>query len=219
MTNELNMTYNSQREDLVIPEYGRNVQMLINYAKTIEDPAYRQAFVERLVRLMHQMHPQNKNIEDYIDKLWNHVFRIANFDLEVTPPNGIKPTPENVYKKPEKVEYPQMDTKYKHYGNNVQRLIEKALSMEKGPKRQAFVSVIGNYMKLAYKTWNKEHYVSDEIIKNDLESLSDGELVLKDNTSLDTLSNSNRRRKRPSNNQNNNRGEHRRRNSYHRKRK
>ena len=192
------MEYNSAREDLIIPEYGRNVQKLINHAKTIEDPAFRQKFVEAVVDLMQQMHPQSRNIDDYRDRLWKHVFRIAKYELDVTPPSGQKPRPEDSRKRPEKVAYPVMEAKFRHYGHNVQQLIKKALSMPEGPKRDGFVAVIGSYMKLAYRTWNKEHYVSDDIIKGDLESLSNGQLSLDDNASIDHLSGSGRRRKRAS---------------------
>lgn len=192
---ELNMDYNSQRDELVIPEYGRNVQKLIRHAKTIEDPAKRQEFVEKVVDLMLQMHPQSRNMDDYRDKLWKHVFIIAEFELDVNPPSGRKPTREEVSKKPERVEYPVIEARFRHYGHNVQVLIKKALSMPQGPKREAFVGVIGNYMKLAYKTWNKEHYVSDEIIKGDLQTLSGGQLELHEDASLDNLTNANRRRK------------------------
>ncbi len=191
------MEYNSAREDLIIPEYGRNVQKLINYAKTIEDPDYRQKFVESVVDLMQQMHPQSRNIDDYRDRLWKHVFRIAKYELDVIPPSGKKPSPEDSRKRPEKVDYPVMEAKFRHYGHNVQQLIKKALSMPEGPKRDGFVAVIGSYMKLAYRTWNKEHYVSDDVIKTDLESLSNGELTLDDSASIDQLSSS-RRRKRAS---------------------
>jgi hypothetical protein len=191
------LEYNSARENLVIPEYGRNVQKLIDYAKTIEDPKYRQAFVEKIVDLMQQMHPQARNMDDYREKLWKHVYRIADYDLDVTPTDGSPIKKSEVEKRPEMIDYPEFEAKYRHYGHNVQRLIKKALSMEPGPKKDGFVAVIGSYMKLAYRTWNKEHYVSDDIIKSDLESLSNGKLALKDSVSIDNLSHSNRRRKRP----------------------
>lgn len=196
----LDMEYNSQREKLVIPEYGRNIQKLINYAKTIDDPAKKQRFVEEIVDLMQQMNPQSRNLDDYREKLWKHVFRIADYELDgVVPPNGDVPKPEQAYKKPDPVEYPESTAKFRHYGSNVQRLIKKALEMPEGPKREGFVRVIGSYMKLAYRTWNKEHYVSDDIIKNDLQTLSNGKLSLDDDTSIDQLTDSNRRRSSGSN--------------------
>jgi len=211
MTQEAHsMAYNSSREILVMPEYGRNIQLLVEYAKTIEDKEYRYAFADKILDLMNQMHPQNRNIEDYRTKLWRHLYQIANFELDVIPPDGLIPTREEVYKKPDKVPYPKSDAKYRHYGNNVSQLIKKALSMEPGPKKQGFVAVIGSYMKLAYKTWNKDLYVSDEIIKNDLFSLSNGELKIEDHVPIDNLShsnnsnNNNRRRSSNSNTRRNN---------------
>lgn len=206
------LEYNSERSLLIIPEYGRNVQKLIRHGKHIEDDAKRQAYMEEIVDLMLQMSPQSKNLEDFKDRLWKHVFRIGGYDLEVMPPNGVKPTPEDEQKKPEMVGYVNTGTRFRHYGHHVQTLIEKARSMEKGPIREGFVEVIGNYMKMAYKTWNREHYVSDDTIIQDLESLSEGELQLKEDASLDTLANANRRKKKSSsnnyskNNKSNNKG-------------
>ena len=193
-----NMEYNSEKDNLIIPEYGRNVQMLIEHAKTIENNEMRQAFVEKIVDLMHQMHPQNRNIDDYRSKLWKHIFRIAKYEIDVIPPNGEIPTPETDLKKPEKVEYPASNAEFRHYGNNVQILIDKALKMEEGTKKDGFVSVIGAYMKMAYRTWNKEFYVSDEIIKQDLFNMSQGKLAIDEATSLDGLTNANKRKRKPS---------------------
>lgn len=190
----LDLEYNSQREDLVIPEYGRHVQKLIDYSKTIEDDKKQAAFIEEIVDLMMQIHPQSRSIEDYREKLWKHIYRIAKFELDAIPPSGIKPKPEDTAKKPEPVGYPYFEAQYRHYGHNVQKLIQKAMTMPPGPKRDGFVVVIGSYMKLAYKTWNKEHYVSDDIIKSDLEALSNGQLVLTDDASFDNLTAARRRK-------------------------
>lgn len=174
----LDMEYNSQMEELIMPEYGRNVQRLIFYAKTIKDPDHRQRFVEQIIRLMFQMQPQNRTIDEIRDKLWKHLYRIAQYDIEVTPPSGIIPTPEAAMKRPDKVDVPHQELRFRHYGSGVQKLIRKALEMEPGPKRDGLVAVIASYMKLAYRTWNKEHFVSDDVIKADLEIISGGKLVL-----------------------------------------
>ncbi|MFN7116919.1 MAG: DUF4290 domain-containing protein [Saprospiraceae bacterium] len=191
---ELQLEYNSQREELVIPEYGRHVQKLIEHAKTIENVEMQRAFVDEVVNLMMQIHPQSRNVEDYREKLWKHAYRIANYELKAAPPSGSIPRPEDATKKPDRVGYPLSEAQFRHYGHNVQNLIKKALSMPEGPKRDGFVAVIGSYMKLAYKTWNKEHYVSDDIIKGDLETLSNGQLILEENTSFDSLAAARRRK-------------------------
>lgn len=185
---EFDMTYNTQKDHLVIAEYGRNVQLLIEHAKTIEDPKERQEFAEAIIQLMDRMVPQNKGVDEDNEKLWRHLLRIANYELDVTPPSGSVYTREEAMKKPERVDYPHQNRRLRHYGSNVHKLIEKALTIEDDEKRAGFAYIIGSYMKLAYKTWNKEHYVSDDIIKEDLESLSGGKLKLEDEASFKTPS-------------------------------
>jgi len=206
---EFELEYNSSRENLTIPEYGRNVQNLINYAKGIENDEERQIFVEKVVRLMLQLNPHSKNLDDVREKIWLHVFRIADYDLNVTPPKGISVSPEMKRKKPEIVPYPPNQMRFRHYGGNVHAMIKRALEMEDGYIKDSFVEVIGSYMKMAYRTWNTEHFVSDDVIIDDLESLSNGELVLTDSAEINGLAQANRRRRRPDNNndrRNNNRG-------------
>lgn len=194
------MTYNSAKDNLTIPEYGRHVQLLVDHARTIEDDALRQRFAERIIRLMMQMVPQNRNIEDYRGKLWRHLYRIAENDLRVTPPDDIRiPADVSGRLHPEQVAYPESGAKYRHYGHNVQTMIKKAIAMEDGPKKDGYVAAIAAYMKLAYKTWNQEHYVSDEVIKADLKTLSKGALVIPEEQSLDNLVNKNAHRRRNSN--------------------
>ncbi len=196
--NNIGMEYNSNREDLTIPEYGRNVQKLINHAKTIEDRGMRQAFVEKVIDLMQQMHPQSRSIEDYRERLWKHVFRIADYELDVDWPYGEQPTREESEKRPDSIPYPVVEAKYRHYGHNVQELIKKAREIPAGPKQDGFAATIASYMKLAYKTWNKEHYVSDETIKGDLKRLSGGEITIDEDENIENLTkgggNNNRRR-------------------------
>lgn len=179
--------YNSSQSQITITEYGRNVQKLVEHAKSIVNPAERQAFAERIIWLMQQISPQSRNVEDYREKLWKHLFRIADYGLEVNPPEGIVVKPEDAKKHPDKVPYPESQAQFRHYGHNVQRMIQQALEMPDGPKKDGFIAVIGAYMKLAYKTWNREHYVSDEVIKSDLANLSGGQIVIDDSISLDDL--------------------------------
>ncbi len=205
------MTYNSEKELLTMPEYGRNIQLLVLHAREIEELEQKQAFIERIVDLIQQMHPQTKNVEDYRTKIWKHVFRIAEYELEgvVVPTTGEAPNKEADNVKPETIPYPKSDTRFRHYGNNVNKLIQKALEMEEGPVRTGFVNTIGSYMKLAYRTWNKEHYVSDEVIKNDLEKFSGGKLKIDNSIILDHLSGTNNKRR-----SNDNRGDRRDRDNY-----
>lgn len=190
MSASLNMTYNSQKELMSIPEYGRNIQNLISYCKTVEDKEQRQKYAERIVHLMLQMNPQSKNIAEYKLKLWTQFFIIADFDIDVMPPNGVTPTAEMLDKKPEPLSYPEFKMKFRHYGNNVKIMINKAVDMEEGPKKEAFKVTIGSFMKLAFKNWNRDHHVSDDVIKKDMERMSEGKLVIPEGVELNALANS-----------------------------
>jgi hypothetical protein len=186
--NKLELSYNTGRETIRMPEYGRAIQEMLEHAKGIEERQKRQKTVESIVSLMNLLHPNTRGVEDYRERLWNHAFAIAGYDLDVTPPSGINVRDEGVRSAPEKMPYPDSTTRFRHYGQGVQRLIAKAIEMPEGPKKEGFVEVIASYMKLAYKTWSREHYVSDDVIKDDLELLSDGKLVLHEgHSSLDTL--------------------------------
>ncbi|TVR84444.1 MAG: DUF4290 domain-containing protein [Saprospirales bacterium] len=184
------MQYNSQREKLVIPEYGRHVQRLITHLKKIKDDDLRQAHAEEIIKLMYSLNPNNKPGAETTERLWNHLFRIADFDIELTPPNGIIPTPESVRKHPQKPAYNKSRIKYRHYGNYIQKLVDKTAEETDREKQVQYLVIIGSYMKLAYKTWNPEHYVSDEIILEDLRNLSQGRISIPDNLYLDALSSS-----------------------------
>ncbi|MBL7803929.1 MAG: DUF4290 domain-containing protein, partial [Saprospiraceae bacterium] len=145
--------------------------------------------VEAIIRMMELLNPVgNRNMDDYREKLWNHAFAIAGYDLDVTPPSGITIRKDEDRPKAEPVPYPPSTKKMRHYGYNVQTLIQKAIEMPEGVKKEGFVEVIASYMKLAYKTWNREHYVSDDVVKDDLEILSEGQLELHEgHSSLDIL--------------------------------
>jgi len=185
------LEYNAVRERLALPEYGRNIQNLVRHAKNIEDPDKRQWYVEMLIELMNQMLPGTKTSKEIEDKLWNHLFYIAEYELDVRVPETV-----TIHKKGEvfmipstDVGYPQKRIPYKHYGWNVHMMVEKALAMEEGPKRDEFARIIASYMKLAYRTWGKEQFVNDELIKQDLRNMSHGKLVVPPEANIDIYKN------------------------------
>jgi hypothetical protein len=190
--NNLKIPYNTEKDEIRFAEYGRLIQDLLLYARKIEAPEQRQKAVESIIGMMQLLNPiGNRHPDDYREKLWNHAFAIADYELDVTPPPGVTIRPLATRPKPERIPYPTTTTRLRHYGQHVQRLIQKAIAMPDGPKKEAFVEVIASYMKLAYKTWNREHYVSDDVIKDDLEQLSDGQLQLHEgHNSLDVLASS-----------------------------
>ena len=190
MMEHLDIEYNSQRENLIISEYGRHVQKLINHAKSLEDREKRQRFVEGVIELMYQMNPQHKNLSEVKEKLWKHAYRISGYDLDVDPPEGIELSRAETNLKPEKIPYPHQVLKYRHYGTYIQEMLDKALSMEDEEKKKEFLSLIGSYLKLAYKTWNKEHYANDEMIRADLQKMAKGKIESIEELALDLLKSS-----------------------------
>lgn len=178
------MEYNTSKSDLIIPEYGRNIQTLVEHAKTIEDKEYRQAFVQEIVNLVQNMHPQARNIEDYKAKLWSHVYRISGYDLDVEFPENVNLEPIED-KRPKPIPYPTGRVRFRHYGRNVQEMISKAATMEDEEKRNEFLQIIAAYMKMAYKSWN-EPVVSDESIIRDLKILVGDQIEIDEEMSLDS---------------------------------
>ncbi|HRI00567.1 MAG TPA: DUF4290 domain-containing protein [Saprospiraceae bacterium] len=177
--------YNTQTEHLIMPEYGRVVQDLVRHCKTLENDQFRQSFAESVIDLMQIMTPYNRNMDENRKKLWHHFFRIAEYDIKVNPPAGVEISPEKDIIHPTKIPYPTITKRNRHYGGYINQLIEKALKMEPGQKRDEFAVIIGSFMKLAVKTWNKEHYVSDEMIKVELNHMTNGELSIAEEVSLD----------------------------------
>ena len=203
MMRNFDLEYNSNRENLAIPEYGRNVQKLVDYGKTIEDKKKRQNFIEAVIDLMNIMVPSNKSLADNKQKMWNHVFKIANYELDVDVPEGVEIHSIKEERPKHDLRYPSATYKFRHYGSYVQKMVAKAKGMEDEEKKEGYGQVIASYMKLAYQTWNREHYVNDKVILQDLKEISGEEIVFDDEYSIDNLvslkqikHNSNKRKKR-----------------------
>lgn len=180
------MEYNTTRNKLVIPEYGRNIQKLIDYAMTIEDKAKRTNMAYLIVYIMAQMNPQSRDSGDYKRKLWDHMFIISNFKLDVDSPYPA-PSPESLYEKPQKLDYNENEIAFKHYGKNLEKIIAKAMDYEDGAEKDALIRTIANHMKKSYLNWNRDS-VNDQLIFDHLEILSNGKLKLKENQELSTTS-------------------------------
>ncbi len=169
------MEYNTTRSQMKMPEYGRNVQKMVEFLTTIEDKEKRLRNAEFIIELMGTLNPHLKQIEDYRHKLWDHLYQMTGFNLEVDSPYPM-PTPESVFKKPPMLDYPQKHITHRHLGQNVDDLISKALEETDPEKKQGLTQAIGYYMKLAYANWHKEP-VHDDMIKNELLELTDGQLL------------------------------------------
>jgi hypothetical protein len=169
------MEYNTTRNGMVMREYGRHVQKMIEHLLTIEDPERRQSNAQAVIELMGFLNPHLKNVEDFRHKLWDHLFLISNFKLEVKSPYPI-PTRESLSEKPEPLPYPKRYPKHSHLGKNLEVVIKKALKEEDPDKRLGFANAIAYYMKLAYNNWHKE-VVHDDAIQSELTAITDGQLT------------------------------------------
>ncbi len=168
------MEYNTTRNHLTIREYGRHIQKMAEYVLTIEDREKRQKNANALVELMGFLNPHLKNVEDFRHKLWDHLFLITDFKLDVDSPYPI-PTRETLRPTPDPLPYPKRYPKYNHLGKNIEIIIDKALSEEDAEKRQGFANSIAYYMKLTYSNWHKE-LVHDDNIQTELSAITKGEL-------------------------------------------
>ncbi|MCD4697061.1 MAG: DUF4290 domain-containing protein [Bacteroidales bacterium] len=176
------MEYNTERNKLIISEYGRNVQKLVNYAITIEDREKRTKFAKVIIQIMGQMNPGIRDTGDFRHKLWDHLHIISDFRLDVDAPYNT-PTESMLASKPDKLDYNKNTIRYKMYGSNIVKIITKASDFEEGKEKDALVHGIANHLKKSYLNWNRES-VDDELIFEHLKVLSKDNLALKDELKL-----------------------------------
>lgn len=177
-----NMEYNSARQSLVIPEYGRNVQKMIEYACTIKDREERNRAAQAIVQVMGILNPQLREIVDFKHKLWDHMFIISDFKLDVDSPYPI-PSSNTLKFKPRKIPYPKTKINYKYYGKTMELIIDAICKMEEGPAKEQTVKNIANFMKLQYLSWNRDA-VDDNVIFEHLKELSKGGISIKEDLKL-----------------------------------
>jgi len=168
------MEYNTSRNHLTMKEYGRHIQRMVEYIQTIEDREKRQQQVKVVIELMGFLNPHLKNVEDFRHMLWDHLFFISDFKLDVDSPYPI-PEKETYKAKPDPMPYPKRKPKYSHLGKNLEIVIDKALKEEDPEKKAGFANAIAYYMKLAYSNWHKE-LVHDDTIRGELDALTGGQL-------------------------------------------
>jgi len=171
------MEYNSERTHLIIPEYGRHVQKLVGYCVHIEDKEERNKMARALIDVMGNLQPFLRDVPDFKHKLWDQLFIMSEFKLDADSPYE-KPSQEKIEEKPEPLPYPKAVSKYRFYGENIQIMIDKAISWEESDLKDALIFTIANHMKKCYLNWNKDT-VDDEIILRHLRELSDGKIDIK----------------------------------------
>jgi phage baseplate assembly protein W len=174
---EYDLEYNTERPHLIIPEYGRHIQKLIDYCVNIKDDAERNKMAKAIVDVMGNLQPHLRDVPDFKHKLWDQLIIMSDFKLEVNPPFD-KISKEVFDEKPEPLAYPKSATKYKFYGTNIQTMIDTALTWEEGEQREALYFAIANHMKKCYLNWNKDT-VEDDVIYKHLFELSGGKIDLK----------------------------------------
>jgi hypothetical protein len=174
----MDLEYNAEREKLIIPEYGRHIQKLVNHCIALEDREERNKMAEAIVHVMGNMQPHLRDVPDFQHKLWDQIFIMSDYRLDVDTPYP-KPEREVLQAKPEPLAYPRSASKYRFYGNNIQIMIDTALTWEDGEMKDALVYAIANHMKKCYLNWNKDT-VDDDVILSHLKELSGGKLELKE---------------------------------------
>lgn len=167
---------------MIIPEYGRNIQGMIEYCCTLKDRDERNLCAKAIIQVMGQLNPHLRDVADFTHKLWDHLFIISKFKLDVDSPYP-KPSPETFKEKPERLTYPGGRIRYKHYGKSIEAIIAKAKELKDGPEKDELTRLIANHLKKSYLNWNKDSITDDVIFKN-LEELSGGELKMHESAVL-----------------------------------
>jgi len=170
------LEYNSERQHLIIPEYGRHLQKLIDQATVIEDREERNKAAKYIIQVMGSLNPHLRDVPDFQHKLWDQLFIMSNFRIDVESPYPI-PSREVLQLKPDILNYPQNFPKYRFYGNNIKFMIDVANKWEEGELKSALIKVIANHMKKSYLSWNKDT-VKDDVIFEHLFELSGGKIDL-----------------------------------------
>lgn len=171
------LEYNTEREHLIIPEYGRHIQKMINYAKGLPTKEERNKVSKAIISVMGNLQPHLRDVPDFQHKLWDQLFIMSNFELDADSPYD-KPSKEVLGQRPEPLGYPQNHPKYRFYGNNIKTMIDVACTWEPGELREALIYTIANHMKKCFLNWNKDT-VEDEVIFQHLYELSGGKINLK----------------------------------------
>ena len=175
-----NLEYNTNREDLIIPEYGRHIQKMINYASSRVTKEERNKLANSIISVMGNLQPHFRDVSDFQHKLWDQLFIMSDFKLDADSPFE-KPLKEVLDAKPAPLNYPQNYPKYRFYGNNIKIMIDEAINWDDGEMKEALIYTIANHMKKCYLNWNKDT-VKDQVILDHLFELSDSKIDIRNST-------------------------------------
>ena len=170
------LDYNTQREKLVLPEYGRDVQSMVDYAVALPTKAERQSCANAIIAIMRRMFSQSADAEGFERKLWDHLAMMSNFKLDIDYPFDVTEA-QTILSKPEPMTYPMNNIPVRHYGKMMFELFDKLKTMPEGPDRDALVRMVANQMKRDLMVWG--HGSSDdEKVASDLAYFTDGKVQL-----------------------------------------
>ena len=174
--------YNTQNKKLVLPEYGRNIQKMVDFLLTIQDRDERTRAAKTVIDVMGNLYPHLRDVPDFRHKLWDHLAIMSNFQLDIDSPYPL-PTAEKLNEKPEKIPYGNHKIKYRHYGKMAEKLIEAIREEQNPDKKRALIVLTANHMKKSFLAWNKDS-VEDEQILKDINTLYGSQLVLPEGMTL-----------------------------------
>lgn len=170
------MKYNTEEKRLVLPEYGRNIQNMVDYCVSIEDREERKRCANTIINIMGNMFPHLRDVNDFKHILWDHLAIMADFKLDIDYPYEII-RKEDLYSRPPRIPYSNGRIRYRHYGKTLELMIRKATEFEEGVEKEQLIRMLANQMKKSFLAWNKES-VDDAKIFKDLGELSEGTIVL-----------------------------------------
>lgn len=170
------LDYNTQREKLVMPEYGREIQKMVDYAVGLPDKAERQRCAETIVQLMENKNSQIQESDDYEQTLWDHLYLMSHKQLDIDWPFDVSEA-EKIASKPEPMEHPTGGARLRHYGLLIEELFEKLKTMPEGEERDELVRLTANQMKRNLATWGHGS-VDDEKVADDLARFTDGKIQI-----------------------------------------
>ena len=188
--NTIKLYYNTEVEKLKMPEYGRNVLKMVEQMKAIPDKEKRSHQAAAIVRVMELLNPQVHQQENFEQKLWDHLYLIAGLDLDIDSPYPA-PHPEVIASRPEIIPLKQKPLKARHYGRNIESIIDLIATEPEGDVKTAMIRSLAIYMRQQYLIWNKDS-VSDETIFQDIERLSEGRVKVPEGLELTKLAFDNR---------------------------
>ena len=176
----MNMEYNSSVKRLTLPEYGRNIQNMVNYCLTLQRKEDRNRCAYTIISIMGNMFPQFRDVNDFKHILWDHLAIMSDFKLDVDYPYEITKK-DRLYRRPPQIQYHSNEIIFRHYGELLERMIQKACEMEEGEAKEQLIHMIANQMKKSYLVWNKDSVDNRKILK-DLFDLSEGRIARYENT-------------------------------------